>query len=137
MHLRGERIVTVRTRKRDLRTRVTYPVHERVRIFAAAQQMTVYQATERLVLLGLDSTGSILKGADRALPDAIEQFAAKLDVLVSLTDRAVFGALVGYAYARAAALDELVGDARLNRDRALLEAGQEAYQRQLNQAMEK
>lgn len=125
-----------RTRKRDLRTRVTFSVHERVRNYAIAHQLTVYQAAERLVLLGLDAIGGPAKGTDGALLDAVGQLAARFDVLAAFTDRALFGAFVAYSYARHSALDGLTGDARQSRDRALIEAGQEAYQRQRNQALE-
>ncbi|MFK2931890.1 hypothetical protein [Dyella agri] len=128
--------MTEKTRKRDLRTRVTYVIHERVRTYAAAHQVTVYQATERLVLLGLDWTGAPTKDADIALPESIGQLAARIDVLAALADRALFGAFVAYTYARYAALESLTGDARQTRDRELLEAGQETYHRQRTQALE-
>ena len=129
--------MTARTRKRDLRTRVTYLIHERVRTYAAAHQLTVYQAAERLVLLGLDSTSATNSAADDTAHQSLTQLAAKVDVLAALVDRAIFGALVAYAYARYGALDGLTGDARQARDRELLEAGQDAYRRQRNQALEK
>jgi hypothetical protein len=53
--LRRERNVTSRIRKRDLRTRVAEPVFARVRTYAAAQETTLYRATEQLLLLGLAS----------------------------------------------------------------------------------
>lgn len=123
--------------KCDLRTRVTGKTYERVRVYAAAQELSVYQATERLILQGLEARHAVAKPIDGELRDAVFQLSARIEILSAMADRAVFGAFVNYSYARHAALSGLSDEMRQTRDKALLDAGQEAYQRQLKKILEK
>lgn len=123
--------------RRDLRTRVPAHIYDRVEVYAAAHTITVYEAVERLVLVGLDAAGSATgaQQPDSGLAGPVAQLVAKVDLLASLTDRAVFAGMVAYSYARNAALKGLEGDERVNQDRSILATGQDAYTRQRSRAL--
>jgi hypothetical protein len=121
--------VTSKIRKRDLRTRVANTVFDQVRRYAAAQQLTIYAATERVVLLGLDAIGNAT-ATDTATRQALDHLAAKVDVLAAMTDRALHGAVVGYAYARHAVVGALDAAQRQVLDQAIAQVAEGAYARQ-------
>lgn len=126
--------MTVKARKRDLRTRVAVATFDQVRRYAAAHGITQYAAAERLVLHGLDATNTTAE-ADAAVKAALEQLAAKAELLAALIDRSLFGAMVGYAYARHVALGSLDGEQRQALDQAIAQVADGAYQRQRAKAL--
>jgi len=126
--------VTTKMRKRDLRTRVTYPTFDRVRVFAAAHQLTTYAAIERLVLLGLDTVNAVATN-DAEITHSFSQLLARVELLTALVDRGLFSSVVAFAYARHAALGALEGDARQTLDQALTQNAEGAYLRQRSKAL--
>lgn len=126
-------MVITKQRKRDIRTRVPQAVYVRVATFASSKNISNYQAAERLILLGLASTES---APEEKLFAATESLSARLDEVLKLVDRSAFGAFVSYAYARAAALGQLTGEARDIQDKKLLQIGSEAFNNQINKAFE-
>jgi predicted GTPase len=121
--------VTTKARKHDLRTRVARPTYDQVCRFAVAQNLTPYAATERLVLLGLDTLGNTTT-TDAETRQALDHLAAKMDLLAGMTDRALFGAMVSYAYARHVATDALDAAQRQTLDQAITQSAEGAYRRQ-------
>ena len=122
--------MTTKTRKHDLRTRVTQSTLDQVRRYAAAQKLTSYAAAERLVMLGLE-TLSNATGIDAVIQQTLDCLIAKVDLLSGLTDRTLFSATVAYVYARHVAIDALDGTQRQALDQALTRSAESAYQRQL------
>jgi hypothetical protein len=126
--------VTTKTRKRDLRTRVALATYDHVRRYAAAHGITQYAAAERLVLQGLDATNTSAE-ADAAVKTALDQLAAKTELLAALTERALHSATAGYVYARHGALTNLDGAQRQTLDQTLTQAVDDANQRQRAKAL--
>ena len=121
--------MTTNIRKRDLRTRVAHATFDQVRRYATAHQITPYAAAERLVVLGLDVIANTT-ATDAATRQALDHLAGKVDVLAALTDRALFGAMIGYTYARHVAVGSLDATQRQALDQAIAHAAESAYQRQ-------
>ncbi|WP_158755825.1 hypothetical protein [Dyella sp. S184] len=126
--------MTAKVRKRDLRTRVTYPTFDRVRTFALAHELTTYGAIERLVLLGLDAVNATAT-IDTNITNSIDQLSARIELLTALVDRSLFSSVVAFAYARHAALGLLDGDPRQTLDNALTQNAESAYHRQRSKAL--
>jgi hypothetical protein len=121
--------VTAKTRKFDLRTRVTQPVHDQVRRFAVSRQLTEYAAAEQLVMLGLDTLGNTTT-SDAETRHALNHLAAKMDLLSGLVDRTLFGAMIGYTYARHVAVGPLDAMQRQTLDQTIAQSAEGAYRRQ-------
>jgi hypothetical protein len=122
-------VTSVKARKYDLRTRVPQATHDQVRRFAAAHQLTVYAAAERLVLLGLDTLSNATT-TDDATRQALAHLTGKVDVLSALTDRALFGAMVAYSYARHTVVSSLDAAQRQALDQSLAQSAEAAHRRQ-------
>jgi hypothetical protein len=101
--LRRVRTVTTPLRRRELHTRVSEPVYSQIRRYAAAQQLTLYAAAERLLLVALDAV-TATETTDHTVRDTLAQLVAKAEIVSAVADRALYGAMIGYAYARSAAL---------------------------------
>lgn len=125
--------MALKKRKRDLRTRVSPAVHDLVKAFARSKDVSTYEATERLVLMGLESLKST---PEERLVAVVENLSARVDEIRKLVDRGAFGAFVSYAYARSAALGALAGEAREKQDQKILSVGRAAFNNQINKVFE-
>jgi hypothetical protein len=111
-------------------------VHEQVRVYAVAHGVTVYEATERLVVIGLDGAVKPQKPElDSSLHSMVAQITAKTDLLTALTDRALYTCVLAYAYARHAGLSALDGDQRQTLDNSIVQTAEGAYMRQRAKAL--
>ena len=126
--------MTAKSRKRDLRTRVSLTTFDQVRRYSAAHAITQYAAAERLVLQGLDAANATA-ATDDAMRATLDQLAARVEQLTALVDRSLFGAMMGYAYARHIALANLDAEQRQALDLATTKAAERAHQRQRAKAL--
>ena len=122
-------------RRRELHTRVSDPVYGQIRRYAAAQKLTLYAAAERLLLVVLDAVNAT-ETTDHTVRDTLAQLVAKTEIASAVADRALYGAMVGYAFARAAALRGMPSDERTEQDKELVSKGEAAYRRQLDKIAE-
>lgn len=127
--------MTMPVRRRELHTRVSDPVHAQICRYATAHQLTVYAAAERLILVALDALAAT-ETTDNTVRDTLAQLVAKAEIVSAVADRALYGAMIGYAYARSAALRGAAPDERAERDKELVSAGEAAYRRQLDKITE-
>lgn len=127
--------MTTFIRRRELHTRVTDAAYDQIRRYAAARNLTVYAAAERLVLVALEAVNAS-RTTDDAVKDALAQLVARVEITAAVADRALYGAMVGYAFSRAAALRGLATGERSERDKELVAIGEAAYRRQLDKLAE-
>lgn len=126
--------MTAKVRKRDLRTRVTELTYRAVERYATAHALSLYAATEQLLMLGVSGLNYENEAGAR-LQSILDSVDGRLSELVKLTDRTLYSATVAYAYARHGAVSHLPDTQREALEPEIAADGQAAYRRQRDQAL--